>query len=157
MTAATAPDQDLLLVCSAGGHLTQLAAMRPWWGRHHRRWVTADLPDARARLEGENVTWAHFPTTRNAKNLVRNFVVAARVLRQRRPDVIVSTGAAVAVPFFLLGKLLGVPTVYVEVIDRLDSGTVTGRICSKLTSHFLVQSEHQLQIYPEATVIGHLL
>ncbi|GAB3066358.1 glycosyltransferase family protein [Phycicoccus sp. Root563] len=119
--------------------------------------MTADLPDVRARLQDEDVTFAHFPTTRNARNFLRNFGVALRVLRERRPDVIVSNGAGVAVPFFLIAKLIGIPTVYIEVIDRLDSGTVTGRICARLTDDFCVQSDDQLVVYPGATVIGQLL
>ena len=149
--------QDLLLVCSAGGHLAQLMAVRSWWSRHDRRWVTADLPDVRARLQGEDVIFAHFPTTRNVLNLLRNFAVAFRVLRERRPDVIVSDGAAVAVPFFVIGWLIGVPTVYIEGFDRIDTASVTGRICYHLTKNFCVQSDGQLAVYPKATVIGPML
>ena len=149
--------QELLLVCSAGGHLAQLMSVRSWWSRHDRRWVTADLPDARARLEGEEVIYAHFPTTRNVLNLVRNFAVAFKVLRERRPDVIISDGAAVAIPFFVLGRLTGTPLVYIEVLDRFDSGTVTGRVCAWLTKDVCVQSDDQLAFYPGATVIGPML
>lgn len=148
---------DLLLVCSAGGHLAQLMSMHPWWSRHDRRWVTADLPDVHAKLHGEDVVYARFPTTRNVLNLLLNFVVAVSVLRQRRPDVIISNGAGVAVPFFLIGRLIGIPLVYIEVLDRMDSGTLTGRICARLTQDFCVQSDDQLGVYPRATVIGHML
>ena len=144
-------------MCSAGGHLAQLMAVRSWWSRHDRRWVTADLPDVHARLQGEEVIFAHFPTTRNVLNLLRNFAVAFRVLRERRPDVIVSDGAGVAVPFFAIGKLIGIPTVYIEVIDRFDTRSLTGRMCARLTDDFCVQSDDQLNLYPRATVIGQLL
>lgn len=150
-------ERELLLVASSGGHLAQLMSLEPWWRTYRRRWVTFDLPDTRARLEGEHVIGAHHPTTRNAKNLVLNTFLAAKVLTRHRPDVILSTGAAVAVPFFLLGKLLGIPRVYIEVYDRFDSPTVSGRICSRLSSVFCVQLEEQLALYPDATVIGPLL
>lgn len=147
----------ILFVCSSGGHLTQLATMRPWWGNHRRRWVTFKLPDTEARLAGENTVWAHFPTTRNVGNLVRNTFLAVKTLAEGRPDVIISTGAGVAIPFFVLGRLMGVPTVYIEVIDRIDSPTVTGRVCQRLASVFCVQSKEQQRIYPGAEVIGALL
>lgn len=150
-------DEKLLLVASSGGHLAQLMSLEPWWSHYDRRWVTFDLPDTRARLEGEEVTGAHHPTTRNVKNLVLNTGLAARELVRDRPDVIISTGAAVAVPFFLLGKLMGIPRVYIEVYDRFDTPTVTGRICSHLCSVFCVQLEEQLALYPNARVIGPLL
>ncbi|MDN5563760.1 MAG: UDP-N-acetylglucosamine--LPS N-acetylglucosamine transferase [Luteococcus sp.] len=150
-------DKDLLLIASSGGHLAQLMNLEPWWRGYRRQWVTFDLPDTRARLAGEDVVPAYHPTTRNAKNLVRNTGLAIRMLQRRRPDAIISTGAAVAVPFFLMGKLLGIPRIYIEVYDRFDTPTLTGRICSHLSSVFCVQLEDQLRMYPKATVIGPLL
>ena len=41
------------------------------------------------QLAGERVIVGHSPTTRNVPNLVRNFALAARVIREERPDVIV--------------------------------------------------------------------
>jgi UDP-N-acetylglucosamine:LPS N-acetylglucosamine transferase len=83
--------------------------------------------------------------------------VAWRALRAFRPDVVVSTGAAVAVPVFYLARLMGIRTVYIEVYDRIDSATMTGRLCRPVSDIFAVQWEEQLSIYPSATVIGPLL
>ena len=84
-------------------------------------------------------------------------MLAVRVMRRDRPDVVVSTGAAVAFPFFLVAKAMRVPTVYIEVYDRLDSPTLTGRLCRPITDLFCVQWEEQTQFYPRAQVIGSLL
>ena len=149
--------QNVLLVASNGGHLAQLIALRPWLADRQRRWVTFRKPDAESQLAGERVTWAHHPTTRNIPNLLRNAVVAARVLMQERPDVIVSTGAAVAFPFFLLGRLLRIPTVYIEVYDRLTTRTLTGRLCRPLSTIFFVQWPEQQRLYPRSVLAGPLL
>lgn len=146
-----------LLVGSSGGHLAQLVAMAGWWRETERRWVTFDTADAVSTLPGEQVAWAHHPTTRNIPNLLRNLVLAIRVLRDWRPDVVVSNGAAVAVPFFLVARLLGVRTVYLEVYDRVDSRTLTGRLVRPFTDLFLVQWPEQLDLYPEARLVGPLL
>jgi hypothetical protein len=155
--ADTPSSGSVLLVGSSGGHLAQLVALRPWWEERDRAWVTFDGSHARSLLEGEQVEFAYFPTTRNIPNLLRNFVVAARVLLRRRPDVVVSSGAAVAIPFFVIARVLGIQTVYVEVYDRIDSRTVSGRICRPLASAFLVQWDAQQQMYPGSVVIGPLL
>ena len=157
MNAPRAEDLDLLLVCSSGGHLAQLMSVRDWWRKHPRRWVSFDLPDVQARLAGEDVIWAHHPTTRNLRNLIRNTWLAIRVLRQRRPDVIVSTGAGVAVPFFVIAKLLDIPAIFIEVIDRFDTPTLTGRICQRLTPYIGIQLAAQRKIYPRARLIGPML
>lgn len=144
------------LVCSSGGHLTQLHRLKPWWEKHDRLWVTFKLPDSESLLAGEKVVWAHHPTTRNAKNTVRNLFLAMRTLPRHRPDVVVSDGAGVAVPFFLVARLLRIRTVYIEVYDRIDSPTLTGRLCRPLTDLFLVQWEEQRRFYPKATLVGRL-
>jgi beta-1,4-N-acetylglucosaminyltransferase len=71
--------------------------------------------------------------------------------------VVVSSGAGVAFPFFLLAKLLGKRTVYVEVYDRIDSPTLTGRLCYPFSDLFLLQWEEQRRSYPKGQVIGSLL
>ena len=114
-------------------------------------------PDARSLLAGEPVIWAFHPTTRNVINLVRNLGLAWRLLRRRRPDVVVTTGAGVAFPFFLIARCLGVRTVYLEVYDRIELRTLTGGLCHPLANLFLVQWEEQLHLYPRAELIGPVL
>jgi hypothetical protein len=145
------------MVCSSGGHLAQLHRLRPWWSRNERLWVTFDTPDAVDLLADEPVVWAHHPTTRNLPNAIRNLLLAFRTLRQERPDLVVSDGAGVAFPFFLAAKLFGAKTVYIEVYDRIDSRTLTGRLCRPMTDLFCVQWDEQRRLYPRAELIGTLL
>lgn len=144
----------VMLVASAGGHLAQLLALSRWWGNSERIWVTFDTGSAIAALRDENVVWAHHPTTRHLGNAVRNLALACQVLRQHRPDLVVSTGAGVAAPFFLAAHALGIRTVFIEVVDRITSRTLTGRLVYPFTDEFVVQWEVQRQLYPAARVIG---
>jgi UDP-N-acetylglucosamine:LPS N-acetylglucosamine transferase len=147
----------VLLVSTQGGHLTHLLALRQWWEQRDRVWVCPALPDVVDRLDGERVVPAYSPTTRNLVNLVRNAALAVRVLRRERPSLVVSTGAGVAVPFFVVARLLGVPTVFIEVYDRVDTPTLTGRLCGPFTSRRIVQWQSQLAFYPDAHLVGPLL
>ena len=156
-TMVGADRANVLLVASSGGHLAHLLALEPWWRDHERIWVTFDKPDARSQLRDEDsVVWAHHPTTRNLLNLARNTVLAVRLVRRSRPDVVISAGAGVAVPFFVMARLLRIPTVYVEVIDRIDSRTLTGRLCRPLSTRFLVQWPEQARLNRGAIDIGPL-
>lgn len=71
-----------------------------------------------------------------------------------RPDIIISSGAAVAVPFFYLGKLFGSKVVYIEVFDRIDKATVTGRMVYPITDLFIVEWEEMKRVYPKAINLG---
>jgi UDP-N-acetylglucosamine:LPS N-acetylglucosamine transferase len=129
----------VLLVCSPGGHLQQMLALKPAWEGAERAWVTLEGPDVGYLLADEEVTIAHGPTNRSVTNLVRNLVLSWRVLRRRRPDAIISTGAALAVPFFVFGRLLGVRCVYVESVTRTEALSLSGRLVYPLASRFFVQ------------------
>ena len=147
----------VLLVCSTGGHLAQMYRLRPWWDNHERVWVTFRRPDAQSLLADEQTIWAYEPTTRNLRNLARNTFLTVKVLRRVRPEVIVSNGAGVAVPFFVLGRLFGCRTVYIEVFDRISSSTMTGRLCRRFADLFCVQWPEQQALYPGSQLIGRLL
>ena len=147
----------LMFVSSSGGHLVQLHRLEGWWRKHDRVWVTFDLPDAHSLLEGERIAYAHYPTTRNVPNALRNLSLALQLLRKERPDVVVSSGAGVAFPFFVLAKLMRMKTVYIEVFDRIDSPTLTGRLCHPIADLFLLQWEEQRRFYPRGQVVGRLL
>lgn len=125
--------------------------------QHERTWVTFDKTDARSTLAGERVVYAFHPTTRHLGNLVRNAVLARKTLDRHRPDVVVSTGAGVALPFFVLARSRGIPTVYLVVYDRVDSTTLTGRLCHRFSSAFCVQWPEQVPLYDGAELVGSVL
>ena len=140
---------------SSGGHLTHMRMLMPVLvGACDCFWVTFDKEDANSALAGERVYHCFFPTNRNVVNTVRNTLLAIRVLRHERPDLIISSGAAIAVPFFLVGKLLGVKTVYIEVFDRMDAPTLTGRLVRRFTDLFIVQWPEMTRVYPGSIDLG---
>ena len=140
---------------SSGGHLTHMWLLKPIWEKAAARfWVTFDKEDANSLLEGERVYHCHYPTNRNILNLIKNTALAWKVLRKERPDLIIRSGAAVAVPFFLIGKLRGTKLVYVEVFDRVDKPTMTGRMLNGIADLFVVQWPEQLQVYTHAVDLG---
>lgn len=142
------------LVGSSGGHLTHLYMLKDFWKNEDRFWVTFPKEDAESLLADERMYSCYYPTNRNLKNLVKNTFLALKVLRKEKPDLIISSGAAVAVPFFYLGKLFGAKTIYIEVFDRMDKPTVTGKLVYPVTDKFIVQWEEMKKVYPKAINLG---
>lgn len=147
----------ILLAGSAGGHLAQLYTLKPWWKQQERIWVTFNTPDALARLEKEKVFWAKHSPDRNILDVFRSLFLARRILRQTKPDCVISAGASLGTMFLALAKLRGIKTVYIEVFDRIELASLSGKICYRFVDEFCVQWEEQLQLYPKAKVIGPLL
>ena len=88
------------------------------------------------------------------KALIKNSVIAWNVLLKERPDLIISSGAAVAVPFFYLGKFFGAKTIYVEVFDRINKPTITGKLVYPISDKFIVEWEEMKKVYPKAINLG---
>ena len=128
--------------------------LKPFWRDKDRFWVTFDKEDARSILAGEKVYHCYYPTNRNLKNLFRNTFLALKVLRKERPDLLISSGAAAAVPFFYIAKLMGKKLIYIEVYDRIDKPTLTGRLVYPIVDCFIVQWEEQKQVYKKAVNLG---
>lgn len=142
------------LVGSSGGHLTHLYMLKPFWENKDRFWVTFDKEDAKSKLKNEKVYPCYFPTNRNLKNLLKNTFLAIKVLKKEKPDLIISCGAAVAVPFFYIGKIMGAKVVYIEVFDRYKKATLTGKLVYPIADKFIVQWEEEKKVYPKAINLG---
>ena len=145
---------DVLLVCSTGGHLLQLHALRAAWQGTNRAWITFDKSDARSLLAGEQVFFAFGPTNRNVGNLLRNLKLAFRLVRRLRPRVIVTTGAGVAVPFCWIGRLHGAKVVYVESLSRIDGPSLSCRLIAPVASRIYAQWPELAEVYGRARYVG---
>jgi len=123
-----------LLVASNGGHLKQLhrlcdrfeGASRPF------RWVTFDTPQSRSLLDGETVDFVPFIGGRDPRNVARNVPHARRILRGGEVDTLISTGSAIALPYFTVGRSRGLRCHYIESAARIEGPSLTGRIISRL-------------------------
>jgi beta-1,4-N-acetylglucosaminyltransferase len=148
---------DVLLVCSAGGHLMQLFLLREAWAALRVAWVTHDKDDSRSLLEGERLYVAYGPTTRNIPNLFRNARLAYRLVRELRPTAIVTTGAGVAVPFAWFGRFLGADVIYIESLSRTRQVSLSCRLIRPIASRTYVQWPELAQTLSGARYVGNVL
>jgi UDP-N-acetylglucosamine:LPS N-acetylglucosamine transferase len=148
---------DMLLVCTTGGHLLQLVALRPVWQPRSRLWVTHENGDAVSILEHERVVYAYSPTTRNIPNLVRNLRLAWRVVARERPRIVLTTGAGVAVPFAWIARMRGARVVYVESVTRIEGLSLSARLVAPVAERLYVQWPELVGKHRRAEYRGNLL
>lgn len=123
-----------LLVASTGGHLKQLHRL------HRRltgvsgpyRWATFDTPQSRSLLDGEDVDYVHFVGGRDPGNVLRNVPLADRILRRHDIDTVVSTGSAMALPFFALARMRRLTCHYIESAARSDGPSRTAGMIARI-------------------------
>ena len=128
--------------------------LKAFWEEKDRFWVTFGKEDAKSILENEKMYECYFPTNRNIKNLIKNTFLAIKIIRKEKPKLIISSGAGVAVPFFYIGKIFGAKTIFIEVFDRIDKPTITGKLVYPVADIFIVQWEEMKKVYPKAINLG---
>jgi UDP-N-acetylglucosamine:LPS N-acetylglucosamine transferase len=128
--------RKVCIVSSCGGHLTEVRALRRAYEQHAHFYVLNDRVLLPADMQGRTYFIRH--SERDLLVLL-NLVEAWRILRRERPHVILSTGAGPVVPFALVGRLLGIPTVFVETVTRIARPSLTARIMYHLAARFVYQ------------------
>jgi len=147
----------ICLVSSAGGHFTQLYKLKEWWSKYERFWITFKKEDTMSLLKDEKVYLAHYPTVRNVWNLILNSFLALRILIREKPDLIISMGAGVAVPFFYVAKIFGSKLIYITGYDRVETAELTAKLVYPITDFFIIQRKEQKKFFLKAKVWGKLL
>jgi UDP-N-acetylglucosamine:LPS N-acetylglucosamine transferase len=151
--------KKLCLVTSGGGHLFQLYQLKQVWQRYPRFWVTFNKADVVSLIPKEKKYYAAYPESRHLGNALKNLWLAFELFRKKKPEVVLSMGAGIAVPFFLAAKLSGVKTIYIEPIDFIQEPSLTGRLISlfRLADLFLVQHPALTKFFPKSRYWGNLL
>jgi len=147
-------EMKVCIVSSCGGHLTEVRCLAKAYAQHEYFYVLNDnalLPDD---MKGKTLFIRH--AERNWLVLL-NFIEAFRILRQHKPDVILSTGAGPVVPFAVLVKYSKVKVIYVETITRVHSPSMTGRIMYYLSDEFFYQWKSLKGFFPKGRYLGTLL
>ncbi|WP_051329487.1 glycosyltransferase family protein [Geminicoccus roseus] len=134
---------------SPGGHLAEL--LRATDGIRFTDLYHVTFRSGRdIGLAGQRVHHVCHPRRSVARTLV-NAVQSAIVLLRERPELIVSTGADVAVATLLLGRLFGARLVFVETGGTL-APSLTGRLVYPFCDLFVVPWPEKLDAFPDAVL-----
>jgi UDP-N-acetylglucosamine:LPS N-acetylglucosamine transferase len=86
------------------------------------------------------------------KNPVRFLIsipTVFNILRHEKPDLIISTGSEIAIPVFYIAKLLGIKTIFIESLCRVEEPSLSGKIVYPVSDVFLVQWKQLLSKFGE--------
>ena len=130
----------ICIVCSQGGHLTEMLLLLEAFNGHEIFFVTYEglnHPLEKKYLLKE--------VDLNPLIMLYNLPVILNILYHERPQLMVSTGAEIAIPFFYLAKILGINTIYIESWSRVNTPSATARLIYPVADIFLVQWEGLLK------------
>ncbi len=146
------------IITSPGGHLVTLLSIEPLIKHNDAFWVTLKSIDTEDILEDKKKYFVYGPESRNILNLLRNVLKAFNILFKEKPDILISSGAGIAIPFFIIGKLFfSTKLIFIEVFDFVQYPSLTGKMLYLISDHFIVQHSKQLTWYPKATYLGKIV
>jgi len=142
------------LVCSHGGHLAEMLQLAEAFEGHETFYFCYDADTTRRLADAYRVPNRPYSVVAFLNNVIRLF----RIFRARRPSLVVSTGAEIAIPVVFVAKWFGVPSLHVECGAQVFHPSLTGRILYHLVDEFYVQWPELLKAYgPRARFEGSLI
>lgn len=134
----------ITLVCSHGGHLTEMLYLMEAFDGHDVFFVTYNSPRTR------NLKYRKYMLKNIGTNPIRmliSFFKMLRIFLKEKPELIISTGSEIAIPAFFVAKVLRTKTVFIESWCRVKTPSKTGKIIHPLSDLFLVQWPNLLDRY----------
>jgi len=141
-------DIKVCLACSAGGHLTELIQTAKAWDDLNHYWVSDERSNAIELAKKEKVYFTTIPA-KNPVKLTLNFAQSLRIFLKEMPDVVISTGADVAIPTCIIAKAFGKKVVYIESFAAVFEPSESGKIMHKKADLFFYQWKTLKKFYPE--------
>lgn len=146
---------SVCIICSAGGHLSEALAATVQV-KSNKYYVTYDESHVRERLKGEEVYYVVDPHV-SLFLYLKNALQSLHILLRKRPRVVISNGAGIALATCLLAKFAGSKLVFIENGARVTTPSRTGKLVYKFADLFIVQWKPMLKHYPKAVYGGPLL
>lgn len=140
----------VLAISSPGGHWLQLRRMRKAW--EDCSVVYASSLDGYAAEVARDAADGHTPaasyysiTDANRWQRIRlgkQLLDVGVILLRHRPDIVVTTGAAVGYFALRLGKLIGARTIWIDSIANANKLSLAGELARPYADLWLTQWEH---------------
>ncbi|MDO8428074.1 MAG: PssD/Cps14F family polysaccharide biosynthesis glycosyltransferase [Candidatus Diapherotrites archaeon] len=143
----------ICLAASAGGHLTELVQLRTAWEKENHFYISDSRPNAIELSQTKKIYFVTVPR-RNFLKLIWNFFQSLKIFLKEKPDIIISTGADVAVPICWIAKLFGKKLIFIESFCRINEPSESGKILYTKADLFLVQWKENLKFFPKAKYYG---
>ena len=149
--------QKLMLVCGAGGYFRYMQSLEAFWENFSDRyWISVRTDTTEREIEDSQRYWGYAPVKDNLANIIRNLILAFRVVPRQKPDLVVSTGSGFALPYLLIARwLCRSKVVFIESKARFQDIGLPARVLMKLRvlDLLVVRSKAIADRYPQSVYI----
>ncbi|WP_107955718.1 oligosaccharide biosynthesis protein Alg14 [Sphingomonas faeni] len=128
----------ILAGASGGGHWIELLRLRPAFAGFDVVYIStfenyaSVVPESRFHAVPDA---SRFSVAAFLPIVARAF----RIIRDEKPSAIITTGSAPMLPFVLLGRLLGVKSLWIDSISSTEHLSMSGRIAKHIATKVIAQ------------------
>lgn len=148
--------KKVCFICSSGGHLEQIKQLYKVREKYDYFYVLPKTKNTKMMKEKKylTITWERTNKFVFLLNVILWSIEELFIFIKERPDVVISTGAANAVPMCLIAKFFRRKVIFIETFARISSPSKTGMLMYKYADLFIVQWKELLKFYPNAIYGG---
>jgi beta-1,4-N-acetylglucosaminyltransferase len=128
----------IALVCSRGGHVVEMLQLIDAFAGYDYFFVT-DFGPQKEVLQKLSLTYFMNRIGMNFFRMMGGFIWAYKIIICEKPDVIISTGAEIGLPFIFWGWLFKKHTIFIESWARVNDLSLTGKLVYPVVDEFWVQ------------------
>jgi len=147
----------IYISASAGGHMSQLLRLADSWKGHNIFCITTtDVVKEKVQKYG-NVYIVGECNREHPLQVITVLMRCINIILHERPDVVISTGAAVGCILCFLGKLFGAKVIWIDSITNVERISLSGRMVRYIADLFLVQWPDLAEQYSNVEYIGSVI
>ena len=143
----------ICLACSSGGHLSEMMELKEVYGRYNHFFVTYRSADTIELAEKEKVHFLVNPR-RHPILTILNILQSFKRFIKEKPDIVLTTGAGVALPMCYIAKLYRKKIIFIESFCRVEKPSLFGKLIYPIANLTIVQWKPLLDYYKEAKYGG---
>ena len=128
-------EKRVLAVASQGGHLIQLMRLKPVFDRFQTSFVSNQYREGM----GKDFTPIIDANSDEKLKLILLFLQMFWIMLRKRPQVVISSGAAPGYFAMLIGKMMGARTIWIDSIANAEELSLSGKKAGTFADMWLTQ------------------
>jgi len=146
----------ICLIGSSGGHLTQLLEMDNVYKNFESFFVTFPFNSDNSSFKKKQSEKFYYVINphRSFIFFLYCFYQSLKIYVFEKPEVILTTGAGVALPMVLISKFFGKKIIFIESFSRAESPSFFGKLVYPIANLTVVQWKSLLRYYPKGIYGG---
>lgn len=133
-------DKKILMVASPGGHFVQLSLIAEALSNYCNNFIIVGIYESKPSfIKGDTYRQVSDFSRDNPAVLFKSIKQAWLLLREYKPDLVITTGAAPGFVFIAMSKILGIKAAWVDSIANSRKLSLSGRLAKLLGVYVLTQ------------------